>query len=352
MRVTRLCRSRRDETNRASPLAFTLVELLVVIAIIATLIGLLLPAVQSAREAARGSQCRNNLKQWGLGIHNHLSAKGFFPLGSQNTRRRTFVINIWPYVEQAGFYQQFDFSLDWYGTNNGQPGPNLEFCKQPLPMYACPSDASSAEGRIYRIGTLHRSRLNYLVSAAQGPNAKLDLDGKFPSAPKPLDDAMARGAYGGMFDSHNTSSKKIVPKPLGPKDVTDGLSKTLAMSELLIPTTDGSTPLTVDSRGDAFNEKTGHWALHTTTTPNSTVLDYPEECGPLSNRPELNMPCIQNPVGGNPTRYPEQAARSRHPGGVQALMGDGAVRFVADAIDLAVWKAVGTKSAGDLIGDF
>ncbi len=333
---------------------FTLVELLVVIAIIATLIGLLLPAVQAAREAARGAQCKNNLKQWGLAIHNHLSARGSFPLGQQNTRRRTFVINLWPYAEQAGFYATYDFKQDWYGTNNGQPGPNLQLCRQPVPMYYCPSDdASGGVGRIFREDNLPRVRLNYAVSNARSPEASRDPDRVLPAGlptGNTVDERRHRDKaqwewYGGLFTSHNTSWKPPFPPPIRPKDCTKGISKTLCMAEVLLPAGDGTVEASIDSRGDAFNERHSRWAVQTTTPPNSSVLDRPELCGPSASRPELNMPCLQNPAGG----AIHQAARSRHPNGVQTLMGDGAVRFVADAVDLVAWQAASYVKRADAV---
>ena len=318
-----------------------------VIAIIATLIGLLLPAVQAAREAARLSQCKNNLRQWGLAIHSHLNARNYFPLGQQNTRRRTFVVNIWPYAEQVGNYAQFDFTKDWYGTNNGQPGPNLTLCQSPVEMYYCPSDdKNSGPGRIFREDNLPRGRLNYAVCSGRDPESGRDPDRCLPAGTptgmlsqdeRRLKDTIRWQYYGGMFTAHNTSWTRPFPMPIRREHLTKGLSKTLCMAEVLLPATDGSDALSMDSRGDAFNERHFRWAFHTTDGPNSSVLDRPELCGPRASRAELNMPCIQNPAGGEI----KQAARSRHPGGVQVLLGDGSARFVEDTISLLAWQALG-----------
>ena len=123
-------------SHRKNPAAFTLVELLVVIAIIGTLVGLLLPAIQAAREAARRSQCVNNLKQWGVAMHNHHDAVKALPYGNnrvnppgteaskpgQGTIRRTFVVSLWPYLEQSDLFTAYDPNKGWYDMSTNVSG--------------------------------------------------------------------------------------------------------------------------------------------------------------------------------------------------------------------------------------
>ncbi len=113
---------------------FTLVELLVVIAIIGILIALLLPAVQAAREAARRSQCTNNLKQWGLAVQMYESANTWLPFGSHQAPRRSWPPNLWPFVEENELAVQFQYGVDFWLP------PNLALCAFQLPLNFCPSD--------------------------------------------------------------------------------------------------------------------------------------------------------------------------------------------------------------------
>ena len=110
-----------------SRLAFTLVELLVVIAIIGVLVALLLPAVQSAREASRRTQCTNHLRQWTLAMHNYNDTNGALPYGPRevpSTRRHSWVPALWPYVEQKGIYDQYSWDVGFYLPPNTIGGGN------------------------------------------------------------------------------------------------------------------------------------------------------------------------------------------------------------------------------------
>src|SRR5579872_536707 len=118
---------------------FTLIELLVVIAIIAVLVSLLLPAVQQAREAARRSQCKNNLKQFGLAMHNYLSSYSVFPLcGSSTVNSMSVHTFLLPSLDQGPLYNQINFNVIWSDPSNAVPLAAV------VPMFLCPSDSPDA----------------------------------------------------------------------------------------------------------------------------------------------------------------------------------------------------------------
>src|SRR5687767_6530245 len=152
-----------------SRFGFTLIELLVVIAIIAILIALLLPAVQQAREAARRTQCKNNLKQFGLAVHNYHDVHKQFPLtvgaspGSPpqtwvTMEKGTYLVQVLPFIEQAPLFQSIDFKGDQTLDDQVMPGTTKLFRSQVIPMYICPSDGSP------EIQQTDRAKTNYAMS--------------------------------------------------------------------------------------------------------------------------------------------------------------------------------------------
>ncbi len=281
---------------------FTLVELLVVIAIIGILVALLLPAVQAAREAARRMQCSNHIKQWGLAMHNYELTNKVFPAGILQggdamglPRRQTFVIALWPYFEQQTIADMFDYKRSFYDAVN-KPALMVQ-----VPMYFCPSDRKGFwKGDIY-----HRSRGNYIVNWGNG---RYQQD----------DPGYQKSVFGiNRWTEHG--------------DVSDGLSNTVFMSEVLQATVDTD----FDFRGDFLNDDISCAQFMTVNTPNSGVdqtvcvnLKLPSEC--VSTQ--------------NPARV---SARSNHPGGVNILLGDGSVRVTNNTVDINVWRAAGSMSAGE-----
>ena len=141
-------------------LGFTLIELLVVIAIIAVLVALLLPAVQQAREAARRSQCRNFLKQWGLAFHNYEETNKMLPFGAITTPRHTFVVSLWPQMDQQTMFDKYDFSTGFWQPPNTIFGTTNGVIAAKLPYYFCPSDNSG----LWQGDNYLRSRGSYVVS--------------------------------------------------------------------------------------------------------------------------------------------------------------------------------------------
>ncbi len=304
---------------------FTLVELLVVIAIIGVLVALLLPAIQAAREAARRTQCTNNLKQLGLAMQNYLAAKKVFPPGSQaddEPGRRIvhqWPIYLFPYLEQNAIAEQYDWKA-------GDRGPNFTVVNGPLfqqmigPLQ-CPTDTP---GYVKDWGWSHSSYVGCFSADGSwvepnGWSADNNINHSFynPSA---------ASGFLAIFNFNRTRS---------PRHVEDGTSNTFAFSEV-IHGLDGDTDFrgtwAVD-HGVAYTHRLG---------PNSTLPDRdPHNC-PTVQRPEA--PCQKAPSFG--TGY--WAARSLHSGGVNGSRLDGSVQFVSDSIDGLVWIGLGSINGGEV----
>jgi len=292
---------------------------LVVIAVIGVLIAILLPAVQAAREAARRTQCVNHLKQWSLGMHLFHDAKGQLPIGSRDNPRQAWVMYLWAYIEQTQLASRNDWEQPFYlppcliaYSLEGLTG-------QLVPIYRCPSDGGedlSAPSCYYQ-----RRRGNYVINWGNSRYGQVIE----PTAIAPFSHIRGDRSY---------------PRPTGFRDITDGLSHTLLMSETLKAVSNDDN----DWRGDIQNDD-GVCRFHTLVTPNTSAPDIIEN-GWFRYVPDPLMPAV-----AGSRRSQVSAARSRHPGGVNAAMCDGSVRFFSNTISLNLWQALGTMNGAEAIDE-
>jgi prepilin-type N-terminal cleavage/methylation domain-containing protein/prepilin-type processing-associated H-X9-DG protein len=403
----------RRDRNRRSAWAFTLIELLVVIAIIAILVGLLLPAVQKVREAASRMKCSNNLKQLALACHNYQSAYGKFPSMAKYDQEGAFtwVSIILPFVEQDNAYAGYVGAITpWCLDVTGEPSnffgnasaavqaqynyltnqpnqatPTVAARQAVRSVFNCPSDNSAL---VDQSGDpiWASPRGNYLACVGAGNmyggspvpgSGGTDSGGGWTTQAQTSGPAKGIFAitWGQSFDYPNDRGGNYDSGSLGPMlqstfaSISDGTSNTAMFSEGISAET-ATAGLWSGDQG-VIEGIDGAFYSHF-TTPNSSVPDQVMVCANGVNPGDSGFktdgsytyPCISS-HGSYPTPFPPgtlntpkrwsdltvwfATARSKHTGGVNMAMGDGSVRFVTNAINLATWQAIGTASGGETI---
>jgi prepilin-type N-terminal cleavage/methylation domain-containing protein/prepilin-type processing-associated H-X9-DG protein len=355
---------------------FTLIELLVVISIIAVLIALLLPAVQAAREAARRSQCVNNLKQIGLALHNYHSSTNALPPagqrgGTANARERAHMqnysmkVHLLPYLEQQQVFNAFNFAIfpgpvgagDLRGTGGAM---NFTGYMVKINTFLCPSDGNPGSN-----GSLTLNGVSAPIPASNYPNSvgnlrRFNANGWVPSGP----------AYYPGWDGQ-------IRDTLGFEDAADGLANTVIFSEWVKGTGNinqdglgmvygadlgGDMGLAKDALFDfnaskkcqaatkrLFANKGEFWALHDPTRGGGFNM---------SNTPNLKACYYRDGANdGNAGRLPDDddacdtmiGASSSHPGGVNVLLMDGSVKFIKNSINPKTWLSIGSIDGGETV---
>jgi prepilin-type N-terminal cleavage/methylation domain-containing protein/prepilin-type processing-associated H-X9-DG protein len=307
--------------NRAG---FTLIELLVVIAIIGILIALLLPAVQKVREAANRIKCTNNLKQLGLAMHNHHNSKNALPFGSRRLPNdpdyrgpgawyddHGWYSQMGPYVEQDNWFKLINFELSFSDEANDAAR------RHKMPIFACPDDGLKENE--WQSPNWARLRGNYVVNFGNQTYGQ-------------------SGTHGGV---HFLGAPFTFKVGVRFSEITDGLSNTLMMAEVITLESTGADwggPLS------DFTTSLGGQMFTGWLPPNSPVFDdVARHCPP---------PGALNGIPGchliSDTRFQTLASRSKHPNGVNASLCDGSVRFFSNSIDWTIWRALSSSRGAEV----
>jgi prepilin-type N-terminal cleavage/methylation domain-containing protein/prepilin-type processing-associated H-X9-DG protein len=309
---------------------FTLIELLVVIAIIAVLMGLLLPAVQKVREAASRLKCQNNLKQIGLALHNYHDGYKQLPTGWDYATSWGTLAHLLPYIEQDNVFRMIDFTKPISDPANSAVLPI------PISTFRCPSDFDNPMPSLgAATNYMGNNGNNPVFVIARGLNADDAPDGVFYS------------------QSQNITITGI----------TDGTSNTAFYSERVLG--DGNVGL-ASPLEDVFNGPNAAPGKPSSADEAYTWCQSVDITNPANQFPLFmgapwahGQHCYQHvsppnsrSCGWLPSLRATMAATSRHGGGVNVVFGDGSTRFVSNTINLLTWRALGSRSGGEVIGDY
>lgn len=338
------------QSRRSRPVGgFTLVELLVVIGIIGILASLLLPAVQAARESARKMSCQNNVKQLGLAMHNHLDTHREFPSGvirkkwdeqptwSEGHWAWGVFANILPYLERSDLHGELRLDMPLLGAPPTFPilDVHRDLVDKPVSTYLCPSDLGTVLDQRYRPANYVACLGSGVTTARQKAGSDRDVDGVF-----------------------------FVNSRIKPRDIIDGLSNTMAMSETVLGPGDpgmdgfvvsGPTDRPTDVWSALLPWETSELSDAACASASSFGVTRGSSWAATSHLSgffnaylppnSLTPDCIVH-YSFSPGWV---AARSRHFGGVNVLMCDGSVRLVSNSIDLDTWRALSTRNGREAV---
>lgn len=299
---------------RSRQSGFTLVELLVVIAIIGILIALLLPAVQAAREAARRSQCSNQMKQLALALHNYHDTFRVFPAGGRhgsNTNQLSWAVGILPYIEQSPLYTKFDFKINGYGNH-------LYHALNRIDTFLCPSgkvdrSETSSEDATDPVTNVKDRPYTIHYYGVMGPKGLIPQFGTTTANPPSYQVLNPTDPHGGFalqgILGRNTAKSM--------RDITDGTSNTLMLGEI------------------SWNNANCYrsWVRGGDGQPSASCKNVTHA---------INLIKYNNADNFNDVSF-----GSQHPGGCQFAIADGSVRFLQESIDMDLYRAAASCDGGE-----
>jgi prepilin-type N-terminal cleavage/methylation domain-containing protein/prepilin-type processing-associated H-X9-DG protein len=338
--------------RRRGPRGFTLIELLVVIAIIAVLISLLLPAVQSAREAARRIQCTNNLKQLGLAAHNYESTNGVLPPPfvlsivsgtTLNGNGWSAHARVLPYVEQNTTFNAMNLSLRY------SLAENLTVSKLTISGFLCPSeikpeprtDATTGEV-IHGVNNYGWNRGDWLVWGGLNTSNRAPFDINVARRFAAITDGLSNTLFASEVKTYQSSLNNCgVLTGVDPRNIPPTSADPFALA----PQYSSGCSLGLTSHTEWVDGAVHETGFTTAWTPNKQIFraSPPSQSLDLVNWRENAVHTNGGPSLGAIT------ARSYHPAGVNAMFGDGSVKFIKDSINGVAWRSLGTIGGGEVI---